>query len=193
MPDKSTTIKDVLNNIKQIYMTDSSISTLLDFERVIDELDLYVFDHWKQGELIEGPRYEKYFVTCKFMWPHKHKPDTTAAKRLAEYGCVVRYKKDVLDYNMKIKTPMDFQPGTKLPKIGKIPVWVVTITMPKKLMRDIHQGSLELESSTVDADDIETSYEEGMDDKMYQTDQSLASGTDSQQTPPAPATGAPAQ
>jgi len=191
MPDKSTTIKDVLNNIKQIYITDSSISTLLDFERVIDELDLYVFDYWKQGELIEGPNYEKYFVTCKFMWPFKHKPDTRAAKRLAEYGCVVRYKKDVLDYNMKIKTPMDFQPGTKLPKIGKIPVWVVTITMPKKLMRDIHKGSLELESSTVDAEDVESSYEEGMDDKMYQTDQSLGNGVDSEQT--APATGAPAQ
>ena len=52
-------IKDVLQNIKSIYMTDSSLETLLDYERVLDEMDLYAFDHWKLGELVEGPTYEK--------------------------------------------------------------------------------------------------------------------------------------
>ena len=48
-------IRDLLNNTKEIFMTDSAVSTLLDFERVLDELDLYAFEHWKQGELVEGP------------------------------------------------------------------------------------------------------------------------------------------
>jgi len=171
-------IKDVIENTKAIYMTDSSINTLLDFERIIDELDIYTFDYWKQGELVEGPKYEKYFVTCTFMWPYKTKPDTRGAKRLADYGCVVKYRKDTLSYPIKLKTPNDFQPGTKMPKMGKMPIWLVTITVPKKLMQDIHQGSLELENENLNSEDLEQSYEQGLDDKMYQT------------TAPAPVAGA---
>jgi hypothetical protein len=33
--------------------------------------------------------------------------------------------------------------------------------MPKKLMQEIRQGSLELESATLDLEDIESAYEEG--------------------------------
>ena len=166
-----TSLKDIIENTKTIYMTDSAISTLLDFERVIDELDIYTFDHWKQGELVAGPEYEKYFVTCTFMWPYKNKPDTGGAKRLADYDCVVKYKHDVLNYPIKVKSPSDFEPGTKVPKLGKTPVWLVTITIPKKLMQEITQGSLELESETVEAEDIDQSYETGLDDTMYKTPQ----------------------
>ena len=58
-------ITDVIDNTKDIFMTDSSLSSLLDFERVLDELDLYVFANWKKGELVEGPVYEKYDSTCQ--------------------------------------------------------------------------------------------------------------------------------
>ena len=40
-----TTIKDVLDNTKSIFMTDSALNSLMDFERVIDELDVYVFEN----------------------------------------------------------------------------------------------------------------------------------------------------
>ena len=52
-------IADVIENTKEIFMTDSALTSLLDFERVLDELDLYVFANWKDGELVEGPVYEK--------------------------------------------------------------------------------------------------------------------------------------
>ena len=179
----ANTLKDVIENTKEIYMTDSSLNTLLDFERIIDELDIYTFDHWKQGELVAGPAYEKYFVTCTFMWPYKRKPDTRGAKRLADYGCVVKYKKDILEYPIKVKHPTDFKPGTKTPKLGKIPIWLVTVTVPKKLMQDINQGSLELESETIDAEDVEQRLDQGLADNMYKDDQQGGAA-------PAPAPGA---
>jgi hypothetical protein len=157
-------IKDIINNTKDIYMTDSSLNTLLDFERVVDELDLYAFANWKQGELVEGPVYEKYFVTCTFMWPHKKMPDPRGGERLLEYDCEVKYRKDQLMYPVKVKTPNDFEPGTKMPKMAKTPVWLVEITIPKKLMRDIQQGSLELEGETIDMEDIDQGFEQGIDD-----------------------------
>jgi hypothetical protein len=166
----ATDINDVLENIKEISMTDSAVNTLLDFERVIDELDIYAFKNWKRGELVQGPKYEKYFVVCTFMWPFKKMPDPRGGERLLDYGCEIKYKKDVLEYPIKVKDQNDFKPGTKVPKMARSPVWLVEIVMPKKLMQEINQGSLELESGTVDVEDIESSYEEGLDQKEYQTD-----------------------
>jgi hypothetical protein len=159
----SKAIHDVIENTKEIFMTDSSLNTLLDFERVLDELDIYVFKHWKEGELVEGPVYEKYFVTCTFMWPYKLMPDPRGGERLLDYDCEIYYSKDTLEYPMKVKTPDDFEPGTKMPKMAKAPVWLVKIVMPKKLMQEIQQGSLDLESATLDLEDIEKAYEEGED------------------------------
>ena len=159
-------IADVIENTKEIFMTDSSLTSLLDFERVLDELDLYVFAHWKEGELVEGPIYEKYFVTCTFMWPYKLMPDPRGGERLLDYDCEVYYSKDILEYPIKVKDPDDFEPGTKMPKLGKKPVWLVTIVMPKKLMQEIQQGSLDLESATLDLEDIEQAYEEGNDSEV---------------------------
>jgi hypothetical protein len=157
-------IRDLLNNTKEIFMTDSAVNTLLDFERVCDELDLYAFAHWKSGELVEGPVYEKYFVKCTFMWPYKKMPDPKGAVRLSEYDCEVNYKSDYFEHPIKVKSPNDFKPGTKVPKDVKSPVWLVEIVMPKKLMQDIEQGALELESGTVDLEDIDNAYQTGADD-----------------------------
>ena len=162
-------IKDILSNIKDIYMTDSSLETLLDYERVLDELDLYSFKHWKMGELVEGPVYEKYFVTCTWMFPYRKMPDPAGGERLLNYGCEVEYWEDVLEYPIDVKSPDDFKAGTKVPKMVSTPVWMVTITMPKKLMTDIQQGSIELESETLDTEDIEAAYEQGLDDDVYKT------------------------
>lgn len=165
-------IKDIISNTKEIFMTDSSLDTLLDFERVLDELDLYAFKNWKQGELAQGPIYEKYFVSCTFMWPHKLMPDPTGGARLLGYGCEVSYQKSILKHPTKVNSPSDFEPGGRMPKMAEKPIWLVTIVIPKKLMQDIHQGSLELEGSKIDLEDIEQAYETGDDqDNGVQSDQ----------------------
>lgn len=156
-------ISDVIENTKEIYLTDSSLTTLMDFERVLDELDLYVFKNWKDGELVEGPIYEKYFVSCTFMWPHKRMPDPSGGERLLSYDCEVYYKREILEYPVTPEDQDDFEAGTKMPKLAKQPVWLVTIVMPKKLMQEIQQGSVELESTSLDLEDIEQAYEEGTD------------------------------
>jgi len=163
----ATNIKDIIKNTKDIFMTDSALVSLLEFERVIDQLDTYVFKNWKQGELVEGPIYEKYFITCTFMWPYKKMPDPSGAQRLLEYGCQIKYKKGILKYPAKIKTPDDFESGTKMPKMLKSKVWFVEISMPKQLMKEIHRGSIEIENEFYDADEIANAYEEGADNDVY--------------------------
>lgn len=164
-------VKDIIDNTKQIYMTDSSLETLMDFERVLDELDTYVFANWEKGELVEGPIYEKYFVTCTFMWPYKLMPDPRGAERLLDYNCNVRFRKTSYEYPVVVKDQSDFRSDTHMPKMTTRPVWLVEIVMPKQLMRDIHKGSIELEAETIDLEDIEQSYETGLDDDVYKADE----------------------
>jgi hypothetical protein len=167
----TTSIHTALENVKEIYMSDSALATLLDFERVIDELDVYAFANWKMGELVAGPEYEKYFVTCTFMWPHKKMPDPRGGEQLLNYNCEVLYKKDELEYPVKPKSPEDFRPGTKMAKTKRVPIWLVTVTMPKQLMADIHRGSIELENDKLDLEDVEQAYETGQDEADVQNDQ----------------------
>ena len=61
-------IKDVIANIENIYGSNNSLNLLKDFERVIDDLDLYVYKNWEDGELVAGPEIHRHTVTCKFMW-----------------------------------------------------------------------------------------------------------------------------
>ena len=100
-------VKDAIENTKMITMTDSAVNTLMDFERVIDELNVYAFANWKSGELVDGPKYERYFVSCTFMWPYKKMPDPRGGERLLDYDCTVTYRKDVLEYPIKVKSPDD--------------------------------------------------------------------------------------
>ena len=166
----SYNLKDVIENTKTLSLTDSALNTLMDFERVIDELDLYTFANWKSGELVEGPIYEKYFVTCTFMYDYKNMPDPAGGERLLNYGCEITYKKDILEYPIAVKSYDDFKPGTKMPRMVSKPIWLVTITMPKQLMSDIEQGSIELENGLLDQEDIEQAAEEGRTDDVFQQD-----------------------
>ena len=54
-------------------------------------------------------------------------------------------------------------------------------------MQEIHQGSMELEHDTIDVEDIEQSYEEGLDDDMYKAEEGAEGAVPPAPTAPAPA------
>jgi hypothetical protein len=140
-------IKDIISNIEQIYGSTSTLGILKDFERVLEELDLYVFDNWLDGELVAGPKDSKYFVECTFMWPQDQMPEPKGGLKLQEYGCKVQFAESIVTKVRKIRKPDDIRPGTKKGKIDVEPVWFVKIRMPKKLITDIGNGynNIELE------------------------------------------------
>jgi len=160
----------VAENIRDIYMSEGSLLTLLDFERVLDELDLYAFKNWQIGELVSGPDIGKYRVTCIFMWPEKLMPDPRGARRLLPFDCEVKYKKTAMKVPMKIEDPSDYRPGTKKARLIEKKIWLVSITMPKALMSDIRTGSVELEDQDIDLADLDDAYEQDLDRDSYQND-----------------------
>jgi len=153
----------IVDTIKGIYTSDGSMSVLMDFERVLDEIDLYAFANWELGELVSGPDVKKYSVTCIFMWPEKLMPNPSGAKRLLNLGCSVKFKKTKLKVPIELKNESDFKPGTHYPKIVEKTVWLVSIEMPKDIMNDIREGSIDLAGQTIDLEDLESAYTEDLD------------------------------
>ena len=152
-------------------MSDGSLSTLLDFERVMDEMDMYAFKNWIKGELVQGPVIGKYKVACTFMWPLKMMPDPRAARRLLPFDCEINYKKQKIKIPIRITNPDDYQPGTKKARIIEKPVWLVEIVMPKALMSEIRTGSIEMEDQDIDLEDLDSAYEEDLDQEANQSEQ----------------------
>lgn len=170
----------VAENIRNIYMSDGSLLTLLDFERVLSELDVYAFKNWEIGELVEGPTVSKYKVACIFMWPDYLMPDPRGGRRLLPFDCEVKYKKVNMKIPIKIEDPSDYRNGTKKARIIEKKVWLVEITMPKNLMSDIRTGSIEMEDQDIDLEDLDSAYSEDADKDAYQT-----SGAEAQPATPA--------
>ena len=137
-------VLEVIQNIQGIYESDTAFTVLKDFERVLDELDLYVYENWEDGELVAGPKIGRHWVTCEFMWPRDAMPDPMGGKRLLDYDCKVSYKKDHILKPRKIRKPDDIRPGTKKGKLDREEIWVVEINMPKKLIVDIYSGYNEM-------------------------------------------------
>ena len=138
-------ILDIIKNVQSLYSVGPTLGILKDFERVVDELDVYVFKNWGDGELLSGPVDSRHFVTCSFMWPADKMPDPIGGKRLTDKGCKVTFKKDELLKPRKIKGPEDYRPGTTKGKIDAHDIWVVEIRMPKQLIGNIKHGKDEIE------------------------------------------------
>ena len=139
-------VLDIIRNVQSLYAVGPTLTILKDFERVIDELDVYVFANWDEGELLSGPVDSRHFVTCSFMWPADKMPDPSGGKRLLDRGCKVTYAKDELLKPREIKSPEDYRPGTTKGKIDAHDIWVVQIKMPKELIGNFKHGKDEIES-----------------------------------------------
>lgn len=160
--------RSILDCIKSLYVSDNAMATLLDFERCLDDADLYAFKNWLYGELVYGPDISRYQVSCTFMWPGNLMPDPKGAKRLIQIGCKVKFYKTKIKMPVKIQSSDDYMPGTHYPRLVNREVWMVSIFMPKDLISDIKQGSVEISNQLIDLDDLETAYQRELDKQMIQ-------------------------
>lgn len=153
----------IVSTVKGIFTSDGAMSLLLDFERVLDEADIYAFKNWQLGELVSGPNNGRYTVSCIFMWPYKLMPDPAGIKRLLVIGCDVEMDKGEIEVPVEVLDYEDFVPGTRYPKMHERKVWFVKITVPKDLMNDLKDGSIDLADQTIDLQELEEAYEDDLD------------------------------
>jgi hypothetical protein len=180
----------IIDSIKGIFTSDASLSTLLDFERVLDEADMYAYQNWDLGELVDGPKIKKYTVACIFMYPVKLMPDPRAGKRIIKLGCTIHFKKTKIKVPIKIDSPDDYKAGTHFPKMIEREVWLVRIEIPKQLMNDIREGSIDLAGQNIELDELDDAYEKDYDKEGQDQEGDMSQQTLGGQGVPPPAPGA---
>ena len=65
------TAKIINDNIKKISDTNTLLDMLLEFEGVLDNIELYAYKNWSKGEVVAGPKLGRYFIEVALMYPEK--------------------------------------------------------------------------------------------------------------------------
>jgi hypothetical protein len=79
---------------------------------------------------------------------------------------------------IKIEDQDDYQPGTHYPKMVDRPIWLVNIIMPKDLMNDIREGSVDIADQSIDLEDLDDAYAKDYDEADVKEQDASQSGMD---------------
>lgn len=165
-------IQDINKTLETAYKVESVLHTLLDFEDVLERTNLYAYDNWSAGEIALGPDIDKYWVTVTLMYPHRLMPDPAGAERLLKIGAKVFYKKDKLSEPGTIRSmddvdmeheDTDVQKGKFHAKPKTSDVWLVTIEMPRSIMKAQDMDKIRFANDEIDMDDVQSAEDEQLD------------------------------
>jgi len=159
---KDLELSELIDNIKGVYESTNLLEILGDFERVLDNLDMYAYLNWGKGELVEGPISSRHWISATFMWPKKMPPDPLFLNRLENNGIQYDIKKSFFKRAIKVKSQSDFEPGTFFPKLVKHPIWTIEIWIPKYMAQEVQQGYLDLGGEKLDMDDLDDAYDKDL-------------------------------
>lgn len=157
-------VKILNDQIKKISETNSLLDMLLEFEKTLDNLDLYSYANWQKGEVLEGPILDRHYCTVKLMYKESDMPDPYGAKRLLARDCLVKFRKDDLISPVKVKTfddiTMEPMPDGQVRRKAKTktePVWVVEIKMPRRYVDEFDTDVVQADDdSYVDTESLNT-------------------------------------
>jgi hypothetical protein len=151
-------------DLEKLEDSNYMLDILIQCENVLDMLDIYVYRSWDQGEVIQGPTIRRHWVTFGLRYPHDKMPDPRAALRLLKHGVQVEFN------SMKQTEPGNaIQPDQEPTKKTD---WLVTITIPRRLLDQTEEADLETYDDDVNPDDVEAAKDIGLDNESsYQADE----------------------
>lgn len=157
-------LNDVKNKLSYLHSNVNVLDLLMEFERTIDNAGVYGYQNWMEGEIVEGPEIDRYWVTVDFMFPYSMMPDPMGGMRLIKLGCKVTYRKDNFDVPVTVTGRQSYQDfNKKTAKLKKHKVWIVSVRMPKRFLDerllDIIGSHGEDNSIDVNTADISDAYD----------------------------------
>lgn len=162
---------EIIDRLSKNIDRSSSLETLMQIDNVLDKLNVYAYENWIEGEIVDGPAIERYWVTVTLLYPKKMMPNPDGAKRLVDAGCKVYYAKDTYTTAAKLVTPddLDFdeQGADGRPKAKEIKrdVWLVTLEVPRTFMDSLVTDKVAVDDDEINYDDVEDAYDDGMGDE----------------------------
>lgn len=181
-------VSEVMSLLKRVTGQNSILHMLMEMEKTLDNANLYAYQNWMCGELVDGPVIDRYWFTVTLMYPEKLMPDPDGALRLVKYGCKVYFKKDTFLEPTKVLGPTDLRSGILNPrkqaKLLEQPVWLVVIEMPRKFVDEAQDALLGFEDNeNIDIDDINAAWDEGLDNESASKEEDVDADEDAREAP----------
>lgn len=156
---------DKIKNIKKLFDQKSLLDTAIEIEKFLDFMNLYVYPNWFKGEVVDGPNVSRYWVSLTLQYDYKDMPDPMGARVLHDVGVKVDFREGTEMDPVDVKSPDDFRPNSKKPKLKPKKVWLVDISVPRKFIDEIDYSDLEDDvEDKVDAGDVSDAVDDGMVD-----------------------------
>src|ERR1017187_9567460 len=164
-----TDLDSIKTTLVNISKGNDILSMLMEFERTLDNAEIFAYKNWILGELVEGPTIERYWFKVVFMYPCQMMPDPNAGLRLTKLGAKVNFRKGVFKKPVKVEGPQDWvDPQTKRVKMAEHEVWLVTIELPMKYIeRGLQQND---EIIQRDIDDTNAELADAFDEQIPSND-----------------------
>ena len=133
----TTDLDSIKSTLVNISTGNDMLSMLMEFERTLDNAEIFAYKNWILGELVEGPNISRYWFKVVFMYPYEMMPDPNAGLRLTKLGAKVNFKKGIFKKPVKVNGPADWlDPETKRAKMAEHEIWLVTIELPMKFINN---------------------------------------------------------
>ena len=157
---------DIISSLQQNINSNSALETLMQVDATLDRLNVYAYKNWIEGEIIDGPHIDRYWVTLTIMYPRKLMPDPDGAERIIKWGGKVFYAKEDLVTAAKLVTPDDKdipdtddgpRPGQSRAKKVKRPIWLITLELPRETMDKVSTSEKRVDDMSIDTEFSRTS------------------------------------
>jgi len=150
-------IADSESVVKRITDSEDLLSIAIDIEQYFDSNNLYAFKNWIEGEIVGGPFVKRYWVKIVLKYDYHKMPDPDGGLRLLKHGTKIHYDIKYEEHPKEIKSPSDYQPGTKKPKMEKNKVWIITILIPKRFVQNLDSEVMDTYDDEVDVNTVDDS------------------------------------
>lgn len=166
--------KDIIYLIKNLSEQETALDMLLEIEKTMDIAGVFAYKNWEFGELVDGPHVDRYWITTTWMYPKKLMPDPEAGLRLLKYDCKIKYHEDTYTEVERVLGPENIEPDAdqnKKAKSRNFPIWLVTISMPRRFVDDSYEGVFEISGEEINIEDIQAAWDDEVTDVTDEEDQ----------------------
>lgn len=174
-------VKLLNDEIVAISKANTARDILMEFEKVLDDINLYAYKNWIEGEILSGPNFDRHYISVKLLYKYEEMPDPEGAKRLFSRDCLVKFEKDTLIKPVKIKSSSDIRVETgpdgrirNKARTTSEPVWVVEIKMPRRYVDEFHNtDNEEVDGESLNTEEQISAEEEisGRDGEQFMNDE----------------------
>ena len=126
---------DVRGTVQKLFDDSGLMDILLGVEEYFDNADLYVFQGWIDGEIVEGPVVSKYWVEVTLKYDMDKMPDPRGAYLFENQGTKIMVRQDVervIPKYAKDMDDLDIESGKVKEK--KVPVILIKFVIPRRLV-----------------------------------------------------------